>query len=39
MKYLIDNYNIAIPSKLPYGTEAITPVLPYETEAITPELP
>lgn len=39
MQYLIDNYNIAIPSKLPYGTEAITPVLPYETEAITPELP
>jgi len=28
MQYLIDNYNIAIPSKLPYGTEAITPVLP-----------
>ena len=39
MQYLIDNYDIAIPSKLPYGTEAITPVLPYETEAITPELP
>jgi Flp pilus assembly protein CpaB len=28
LQYLIDNYNIAIPAKLPYGTEDITPVLP-----------
>jgi Flp pilus assembly protein CpaB len=41
LKYLVDNYNIAVPSKLPYGLEPrlttpIEPVLPNDQAASAP---
>lgn len=41
LKYLMDNYNITVPSKLPYGllprlTEPVNPVLPNDQPAPTP---
>jgi pilus assembly protein CpaB len=41
LKYLVDNYNITVPSKLPYGLEPrltlpINPVLPNDKPAVTP---
>jgi hypothetical protein len=41
LKYLVDNYNITVPSKLPYGLEPrlttpIKPVLPNDQVVPTP---